>query len=566
MRDAISLAVERHFEDRGARRLDYCSSRGARDGAAWMAIRAERVVAEAAHLAERYRLSEILFHDEDFFGDPKRVDAIAQGLADGGGRLGWQAGARPQDVVEWGPERLRLLAESGCRKLHLGVAPGVPPRDLLLEVGSRLHEARLAARFVFDVAEPDRGFDGLAAAVAVARSLCALDGRFETSIRRVWRRRRISRKAFPSRLGAGRGGAVEGRASRAAPGSHDLLLLGGAAGPGPPAGQARGPSPRSRAGAARLLRARRRSPPGGGLGGPAHGPLAARPTRRLRVAGGTAPASRALPRGRRLVAAAGRARGAGCRAGGGRRGARRRRGRPGRALSPAGAGECPRRARPVHPAAAGTAALRLALRVDPGRGGGPRAPRAGPRGAARGSALPRWPAQPPGRRRRRPAPPPRPPLARAGRLPGAGAAPVRLRALAGAHPGPAPDVSHLRPPRPVAGAGGGGLRPGPAGRARRAGRGERAEAEHRDRPRHGARAGGRPAPGGGPRLGRLVPGERHPPLRPDGPRGRAAGRGGQHRARERCPLGRSPRRAVEPRGGAARGRLRRRRSPAAGDP
>jgi hypothetical protein len=184
--DYSLLDVERHFESRGARRLDYCSSRGTRDGPTWMAVRAERVVAEAAQLAERYRLSEILFHDEDFFGDPARVDAIAQGLVDGGERLGWQAGARPEDVVDSAPARLGLLAESGCRRIHLGVAPGRPPRELLMEAGSRLHAARLAARFVFDVAEPDGRFDGLGAAVAVARSLCALDGRFETSIRRVW--------------------------------------------------------------------------------------------------------------------------------------------------------------------------------------------------------------------------------------------------------------------------------------------------------------------------------------------------------------------------------------------
>jgi anaerobic magnesium-protoporphyrin IX monomethyl ester cyclase len=184
--DYSLLDVERHFESRGARRLDYCSSRGAREGSAWMAIRAERVVAEAAQLAERYRLSEILFQDEDFFGDPARVDEIAQGLVDGGERLDWQAGARPEDVVASSPERLRLLADSGCRKIHLGVAPGVPPRELLMEAGSRLHGARLGARFVFDVAEPHGRFDGIRAAVAVARSLCALDGGFETSIRRVW--------------------------------------------------------------------------------------------------------------------------------------------------------------------------------------------------------------------------------------------------------------------------------------------------------------------------------------------------------------------------------------------
>ena len=44
----------------------------------------------------------------------------------------------------------------------------------------------------------------------------------------------------------------------------------------------------------------------------------------------------------------------------------------------------------------------------------------------------------------------------AGELPGAGAAAVRLRALARAHRGPAQDVSHQRPPHPVAGAGGRG--------------------------------------------------------------------------------------------------------------
>ena len=184
--DYSLLDVERHFEGRGARRLDYCSSRGARDGSTWMAIRAERVVAEVAQLAERYRLSEILFHDEDFFGDPARVDEIAQGLVDGGERLDWQAGARPEDVLASAPERLRLLADSGCRRIHLAVAPGVPPRELLMEAGSRLHEAQLAARFVFDVAEPHGRLDGIGAAVTVARSLCALDGGFETSIRRLW--------------------------------------------------------------------------------------------------------------------------------------------------------------------------------------------------------------------------------------------------------------------------------------------------------------------------------------------------------------------------------------------
>jgi hypothetical protein len=182
--DYTLLDLERHFESRGGRRLDYCSSRGARDGTTWMGIRAGRVVAETRELSERYRLAEVLFRDEDFFADPERVDAIALGLLEGG-PLHWQGGARPEDVLAAGPERLRLVAESGCRRLRLDVRPGVPARDLLLEAGSRLHAAGLAARFTFDVMEAGEGVDSLKCAVSVARSLSALDDRFETPIRRV---------------------------------------------------------------------------------------------------------------------------------------------------------------------------------------------------------------------------------------------------------------------------------------------------------------------------------------------------------------------------------------------
>jgi hypothetical protein len=182
--DYSLLDLERHFEARGGRRLDYCSSRGSRDGPAWMGIRAERVVAEARELSERYRLSEVLFQDEDFFADPARVDAIAAGLLEGG-PLHWQGGARPEDVAAAGPERLHLVAESGCRKLRLGVRPGAASRELLMEAGSRLRAAGLVGRFVFEVAEPGGGIDSLKSAVAVARSLCTLDGRFETPIRRA---------------------------------------------------------------------------------------------------------------------------------------------------------------------------------------------------------------------------------------------------------------------------------------------------------------------------------------------------------------------------------------------
>ena len=76
--DYSLLDVERYFEERGARRLDYCSSRGGRDAPDWLGLRPERVVGEVMELAERYRLGELCFLDEDFFADAGRVEAIAE--------------------------------------------------------------------------------------------------------------------------------------------------------------------------------------------------------------------------------------------------------------------------------------------------------------------------------------------------------------------------------------------------------------------------------------------------------------------------------------------------------
>jgi len=180
--DYSLLDVERYFEERGARRLDYCSSRGSRDAPDWLGLRAERVVGEAMELGERYRASELSFQDEDFFADPVRVEEVANGLIDCGAPLGWRAGARAQDVLEAEPLALRRLVESGCRGLQLVVAGAL--RERLLEAGARMRDAGLGGRFVFDVAEEAGRGHGLASAVSIARALCAMDSRFETPIRR----------------------------------------------------------------------------------------------------------------------------------------------------------------------------------------------------------------------------------------------------------------------------------------------------------------------------------------------------------------------------------------------
>ena len=228
--DYSLLDVERYFEERGVRRLDYCSSRGPREAPDWLGLRAERVVAETLELAERYGATELAFKDDDFFGDAERVEEVASGLVEGGAPFGWRAELRLQDVLDAKPAALRRLHESGCRKLQLVSARA--ERELVLEVASRLREAGIGGRFVFDVDEEAARGEGLVAAVSVARALCAMDSRFETPIRR----HRDSPAAAAGHAGAlargvggARAAALGGRQGRAASRAPRVLLRRGAA-------------------------------------------------------------------------------------------------------------------------------------------------------------------------------------------------------------------------------------------------------------------------------------------------------------------------------------------------
>jgi hypothetical protein len=180
--DYSLLDVERYFEERGARRLDYCSSRGVREAPNWLGLRPERVVAEVIELGERYRVTELCLQDEDFFADQERVAAITDGLIEAGAPLGWRTQARLDDVLGAAPAALRRLGESGCRGLRFQI--GAVERERLLETAARLGAAGLGGRFAFEVDEADGQGCRLTAAVRAARAISAIDSRFVTPIGR----------------------------------------------------------------------------------------------------------------------------------------------------------------------------------------------------------------------------------------------------------------------------------------------------------------------------------------------------------------------------------------------
>jgi len=184
------LELERYFDVRGGRRLDYLGSRGRRAPGrdSWWGFSPERVIDEVREVVDRFRVSTLLFQEEDFFADLSRVDALAERLLDEPRRYRWEVGARPEDVLAAGGGRLRLLRGSGCVRVHVLVPPGAvlagESRRVVEEAGALLHGADLAGRFVLEVDAPRPGHDSLAAADSVARTLMALDPRFETPLQR----------------------------------------------------------------------------------------------------------------------------------------------------------------------------------------------------------------------------------------------------------------------------------------------------------------------------------------------------------------------------------------------
>jgi anaerobic magnesium-protoporphyrin IX monomethyl ester cyclase len=197
------LDMERFFRFRGARRLDYCSSQGsvAEDaagaepsvcGRGFSGLAAERVVNELKELVGRYRLSEVVFKDDDFFADLRRTEEISRGLIESGVRVRWSAAGRADRLGRLADEQLRLLRASGCSRVTVGTgaARGARPRESTqgtlseeaLEAASKLHRAGIGACFLFTVGSPKEAKDSLAAIYRTAKAIREIDGEFETPI------------------------------------------------------------------------------------------------------------------------------------------------------------------------------------------------------------------------------------------------------------------------------------------------------------------------------------------------------------------------------------------------
>jgi radical SAM superfamily enzyme YgiQ (UPF0313 family) len=201
--DYSLIPVERYFQLKGERQLDYISSQGCPHRCAfcadpfvfkrrWAGLSGARVAAELIELAERYGVEEVAFQDELFFVNAKRVAEIAEALLAAGSRVRWTATLRADEGCRMDEEVLLLAKRSGCRRVMVGAESGSQrmleymKKDLKLEqvveTAERCRRIGLGMIFPFIVGFPDEPEESVTATIQLVKRLRKMSPRFETAI------------------------------------------------------------------------------------------------------------------------------------------------------------------------------------------------------------------------------------------------------------------------------------------------------------------------------------------------------------------------------------------------
>lgn len=121
------LGAERYFEictSRGCpHHCGFCYIDNVHRGC-WRGMEADVAFERIKSLVSRFHLDCVLFREDNFFVQRKRVERIAQRLIEEEVGIRWAASCRVNYAANYAPEFLELLRKSGCVQLTFGVESG----------------------------------------------------------------------------------------------------------------------------------------------------------------------------------------------------------------------------------------------------------------------------------------------------------------------------------------------------------------------------------------------------------------------------------------------------------
>ena len=197
------IDVERYFDLKGKRQLDYISSQGCHFRCAfcadpfvyrrrWLSFKPERIGDEVEALWRRYRFHDLSFQDETFFTYARHIEAVVDEFIRRKLPISWAATMRADQCFRLSEEIFAKCKESGLRRVLVGVESGSQEmldrikKDIKLEqvffTAERCRRHGIAVIFPFIVGFPDEPDDSVQATLDVVKRLRVMSPDFETPI------------------------------------------------------------------------------------------------------------------------------------------------------------------------------------------------------------------------------------------------------------------------------------------------------------------------------------------------------------------------------------------------
>jgi anaerobic magnesium-protoporphyrin IX monomethyl ester cyclase len=197
------IPVERYFQLKGKRQLDFISSQGCNFrcafcsdpfvyGRKWVGLEPTRMAMRLQELWDRYHFDDVNFQDETFFTRAQRVQAFADRIVESGLNITWAATMRADQGVRLPDEVWARCKQSGLRRLLVGVESGSNEmlkrihKDIKIEqvfdTVERMLKYGIAGHFPFIVGFPDESDESIQATLECAKRLRALSSDFLTPI------------------------------------------------------------------------------------------------------------------------------------------------------------------------------------------------------------------------------------------------------------------------------------------------------------------------------------------------------------------------------------------------
>jgi radical SAM superfamily enzyme YgiQ (UPF0313 family) len=195
--------VERYYQLKGKRQLDYISSQGCNFrcafcsdpfvyGRKWVGLEPVRMAMRLKELWDRYQFDDVNFQDETFFTKANRVEALADRIVQSGMKITWAATMRADQGVRLPPAVWERCKQSGLRRLLVGVESGSNEvlkrirKDIKIEqvyeTAEKMLKYGIAGHFPFIVGFPDESDESVQASLDCAKKLRAMSPDFLTPI------------------------------------------------------------------------------------------------------------------------------------------------------------------------------------------------------------------------------------------------------------------------------------------------------------------------------------------------------------------------------------------------